>query len=228
MSIDAFIKDLAAFESDSVFNPYAHLCEIYDRQDAARIRRRNLRELVTSALDGGATTIWVARDLGYRGGRRTGLALTDEAHLVQLSSVFKARKIAKATKGPIVAERTATVIWQMLSRIEEPVMLWNVFPFHPHEKNDPMTNRCHTRSERQAAAPFLEALIDMIRPERIVAIGRDAASALEDLSVPVYCARHPSYGGQTEFNEQIETLYRLKPQRPRQQRLALDRQVESA
>ena len=31
---------------------------------------------------------------------------------------------------------------------EKPVMLWNVFPFHPHEADDPMSNRCHTRSER--------------------------------------------------------------------------------
>jgi len=29
----------------------------------------------------GSNTIWMGRDLGYRGGRRTGLALTDEAHL---------------------------------------------------------------------------------------------------------------------------------------------------
>lgn len=228
MSIDAFIKDLAAFESDNVFNPYLHICDTFDRQDAARIRRRNLRELLTAALDGGAATIWVARDLGYRGGRRTGLALTDEAHLGQLSNLFNARKIAKATKGPVVAERTATVIWQMLARIEEPVMLWNVFPFHPHETDDPMTNRCHTRSERQAAAPFLEALIDIMRPERVVAIGRDAASALENLPVPIYCARHPSYGGQTEFIEQMELLYRLKPVQPLQQHLALDRQCENA
>ncbi len=228
MSISAFVRDLAAFEGARVFNPYAHVCSAHDRYDAARIRRRNLRELLKSAIDGRASTIWVARDLGYRGGRRTGLALTDEAHLHRLAAIFNADKIAKATKGPLVAERTATIIWHMLSRIQEPVMLWNVFPFHPHEADDPMTNRRHTRLERQAAAPFLDALIDMIRPKRIVAIGRDAASALEDLCVPVYRARHPSYGGQTEFIEQIEVLYDLRPEPPRQGRRALEPSVHQA
>lgn len=222
MSITSFIRDLAAFEGDKVFNPYAHVCSAHDRHDAARIRRRNLSELIKSALNGGATTIWVARDLGYRGGRRTGLALTDEAHLSRLAEVFKADKIEKATKGPLVAERTATVIWQMLARIREPVMLWNVFPFHPHEAEDPMTNRCHTRAEREAAEPFLDSLIEMLKPQKAVAIGRDAAAALDGLSIPVYCARHPSYGGQSEFIEQIETLYGLKPQQPRQRHLDLE------
>jgi len=222
MTITSFIRDLAAFEGERVFNPYAQRCEKYDRFDAARIRRRNLNELMKSAIEGGASTIWVARDLGYRGGRRTGLALTDEAHLSCLAEVFEADKIQRATKGPLVAERTATVIWRMLARIDEPVMLWNVFPFHPHEAGDPMSNRCHTRAEREAAAPFLEALIEMLKPTKLVAIGRDAACALEGLPIPIYQARHPSYGGQNEFIEQIETLYGLTPEPPRQGRLDLE------
>jgi len=222
MTITSFVRELAAFESERVFNPYSQRCEIYDRHDAARIRRRNLKELMKSAIEGGASTIWVARDLGYRGGRRTGLALTDEAHLGSLAEVFEADKIQRATKGPLVAERTATIIWRMLARIEEPVMLWNVFPFHPHDLGDPMSNRCHTRAEREAAEPFLEALIEMLKPTKLVAIGRDAASALEGSSIPIYQARHPSYGGQSEFIDQIETLYGLKPERPRQRRLGLE------
>lgn len=222
MTITSFVRDLAAFEGERVFNPYAQRCETYDRYDAPRIRRRNLKELMKSAIEGGASTIWVARDLGYRGGRRTGLALTDEAHLERLAEVFEADNIQRATKGPLVAERTATIIWRMLARIEEPVMLWNVFPFHPYEAGDPMSNRCHTRAERQAAEPFLEALIEMLKPTKLVAIGRDAASALEGLPIPIYQARHPSYGGQSEFIEQIETLYGLKPERPRQQRQDFD------
>ena len=37
--------------------------------------------------------------------------------------------------------------------------------------DDPMSNRCHTRAERDETWPLLEALIAMIQPSKIVAIG---------------------------------------------------------
>ena len=47
----------------------------------------------------------------------------------------------------------------------------------------------------------------MVRPRRIVAIGRDAAEALAGGDVPVRAVRHPSQGGQTEFVAGIVDLY---------------------
>lgn len=211
MTISKFVSDLAAYEGTSTFNPYSDKCESFDRHDAARIRRSNLRAMISAALQGKATTLWVARDLGYRGGRRTGLALTDEAHLAHASHLLGGASFKKATKGPFMAERTATVIWSTLIRIEEPVMLWNVFPFHPHGVNDPMSNRTHTSRERDEARPFLDALIELLSPRKIIAVGRDAERAVEDLLIPVERVRHPSYGGQTEFVTQVEKLYQLKP-----------------
>jgi hypothetical protein len=65
----------------SVFNPYADRCPQHDRHDAARIRRRNLIRYLEGALDVGVDTMWIARDLGYRSGRRTGIPITDERRL---------------------------------------------------------------------------------------------------------------------------------------------------
>jgi hypothetical protein len=48
-----------------------------------------------------------------------------------------------------VAERTSTVVWDMLARIGERVLLWNAFPLHPHEPGNPLSNRVHTRAERE-------------------------------------------------------------------------------
>lgn len=215
MTINRFISDLAAYQGISTFNPYSDQCDTFDRYDAAKIRRSNLRNMISAALDGKATTLWVARDLGYRGGRRTGLALTDEAHLSHASDLLGGASFRKATKGPTMAERTATVMWNTLIRIEEPVMLWNVFPFHPHTPDEPMSNRSHTSRERDEARPFLDALIQLLSPNKIIAVGRDAERAVEDLSVPVERVRHPSYGGQTEFVSQVEALYNLTPSQPR-------------
>jgi hypothetical protein len=182
---------------------------LHDRPDAAARRRQNLELSLSTAVDLGVRTIWIARDLGYRGGRRTGLALTDEMHLGAYSALFRGLPVEKATKGPAVGERTANVIWRLLTRIDEPVFLWNVFPLHPHEPDDPMSNRCHTAKEREACCEFFHAVIDLLQPEKVVAIGGDAHRAIETLGISSVQVRHPSYGGQSIFVRQIEEAYGL-------------------
>jgi hypothetical protein len=195
----------------SVFNPYAEYCELHDRRDGAKVRKRNLVRFLEAAIEARVDTIWIARDLGYRGGRRTGIPLTDEVHLDRAGAMLGGITLNRATSGPPVAERTAAIIWSVLSRLEEPPMLWNVFPFHPYERKNPLSNRCHTRQERQTTWPLLLALISLLRPRRIVAVGRDASMALGDLDVAVETVRHPSYGGQAEFIAGIHAIYGIPP-----------------
>lgn len=206
---NTFAQALAETHLPSVFNPYADCCSTYDRADAARIRRRNLVRCLDAALTAHVDTIWIARDLGYRGGRRTGVPLTDEVHLGQAAALMGGISLDRATRGPVVAERTAAVVWSALTRIGEPAMLWNIFPLHPHEADAPLSNRCHTRTERKVTWPLLTALIAMIKPRRIVAIGRDAGMALSDLEITVEIVRHPSYGGQVEFIAGVNQIYGL-------------------
>jgi uracil-DNA glycosylase len=208
----AFAGALAEICLPSVFNPYRETCAHHDRPDAAIVRRRNLERCLEAALDARVDTVWVARDLGYRGGRRTGLPLTDGVHLGSAAALMGGIKLERATCGPLVAERTAAIVWRVLSRTRQPVVLWNVFPLHPHEAGDPFSNRCHTRAEREIAWPLLTALIDMIRPKQMVAIGRDAGLALSAINVPVHIVRHPSYGGQAEFIAGICALYGVAQQ----------------
>lgn len=207
MTPKAFIATLAEMRLPAVFNPYVDCCEVYDRADAARLRKKNLELFLEAALEKRVEEIWVARDLGYRGGRRTGVPLTDEIHLDVVGRLLGGISLRRATRGPAVAERTAAVVWKVLARIEQPVVLWNVFPFHPHERDDPFSNRCHTAAEREQTLPLLKILIDMFQPERLVAIGRDAQLALRDLDIPVVTVRHPSYGGQAEFMSGLYHLY---------------------
>jgi uracil-DNA glycosylase len=205
----SFTEALAQTRLPSVFNPYADCCPTHDRADAARVRRLNLVRCLDAAISAHADTIWVARDLGYRGGRRTGVPLTDEIHLNQAAALMGGITLDRATRGPAVAERTAAIVWSILTRIGEPAVLWNIFPLHPHEPDDPFSNRCHTRAEREATWPLLTALIAMIKPRRIVAIGRDAGMALSDLDITVEVVRHPSYGGQAEFISGVRRIYGL-------------------
>lgn len=209
MSVSSFVSRLARFDQVNVFNPYADVCPDHDKDDAPAIRRANLCKMLEAAIGARADSIWIGRDLGYRGGRRTGLALTDEAHLDRAERMLGCIGLTRATKGTAVAERTATVIWSMLDRIQRPTMLWNVFPFHPHAPDEPMTNRSHTRSERRLTVSYLVELVELLNPSRIVAIGADAAASARDLGFEVTHVRHPSYGGQTDFIRQVEALYEL-------------------
>jgi uracil-DNA glycosylase len=212
----SFAVALAETRLPSVFNPYGDHCPVHDRPDAARVRKRNLVSCLEAALAAHVDTIWIARDLGYRGGRRTGVPLTDEVHLRQAAALLGGIALDRATRGPVVAERTAAIVWSVLSRIGEPAVLWNIFPLHPHEAGDPFTNRRHTRAERDATWPLLTALIAMLRPRRIVAIGRDAGMALADIDIPVRVVRHPSYGGQAEFIAGIFEIYGVAGDRGRE------------
>lgn len=210
---EKFVSKLAACRFSSVFNPYADECSEHDGKGAAAIRRQNLAKVLRSALENGVESLWIARDLGYRGGRRTGLALTDEVHLEAHAKLFNVAQLDRSTRGPAVAERTATVIWQAVALVGRPVFFWNVFPFHPHEADDPMSNRCHTRAEREACVPLLNWLIDELKPKSILAIGRDAQLALDGAGVSAVQVRHPSYGGQTEFTQGVLAHYGLSGRR---------------
>jgi len=212
-SPESFVDALAKVRLEHVFNPYADFCDLHDKVDAPERRRQNLELSLAAAIELDVTTVWVARDLGYRGGRRTGLALTDEAHLDAYSALFHGLPIQKATKGPVVGERTANTIWRMLARLTQPVFLWNVFPLHPHEPDDPMTNRCHTARERDSCANFLHAVIELLQPRQIMAIGGDAHRAVANMGIESIQVRHPSYGGQNVFIRQIEEAYDLVPDR---------------
>jgi uracil-DNA glycosylase len=136
--------------------------------------------------------------------------MTDEAHLGHASQIFGRIELERATKGPAVVERTAASVWKVLSVLDRPVVLWNVFPLHPHEPEDPMSNRCHTRVERQATMPLFSALLKLLRPQEVVAIGRDAAVALANISPTVVNVRHPSYGGQADFVAGLYSLYNVR------------------
>lgn len=199
----------------AVFNPYRECCPFHDQTDAARVRKQNLVRSLEASLAARVDTLWIARDLGYRGGRRTGIPLTDEMHLTRAGALLGGIVLNRATRGPIVAERTAANVWTVLSRIGEPAVLWNIFPLHPHLTDEPLSNRCHTRAEREATWPFLTALMAMIRPRRIVAIGRDAGLALAGIDIPLHVVRHPSYGGQAEFMAGLYGVYGIASDRVR-------------
>jgi len=202
-----FVSQLSEIELPNVFNPYKHRCAKHDLDNAPKIRRSNLA-MYLECMDGASPDIWIGRDLGYRGGRRTGIALTDEPHLGALSQLTGI-SVSKATATPPAAERTAAVTWRVIARMKTMPFLWNVFPFHPHEALEQMTNRPHTRAERKFWLHLLDPLLEILSPAAVVAIGGEARVLAHELGLDPTHVRHPSFGGQAEFLRQIGSIYGL-------------------
>lgn len=211
MSPTLFIDALQQFEFDHVFNPYTDRCPVHDRVDAPERRSVNLLSVLEAAAGRPVDALWIGRDYSYRGGRRTGLAFTDDKRLDE-HAVRWGLTLRRPTRGAVVRERSARVVWEVLSRIGATVFLWNVFPFHPHQPDNPFSNRSHTAVERRSGKYLLEQLVCFLNPSAIIAIGNDAEKAARRLAGPaeVVKVRHPSYGGQTEFLAGMKAYYGLR------------------
>ena len=210
MNPEKFVKNLKNLNFENTFNPYSDTCQFHDCVGAPNYRARVLLHVLEKAISKEIDSIWIGRDLGYRGGRRTGLAFTDDVNFHAHNArwgVFS----NQPTKGALIKERTATIIWRVLSNIEGNIFLWNVFPLHPHKFDNPLSNRSHNKIERNTGVEFLEELIQLLQPQRLIAIGEDAAHATKEFEnqLKVFQVRHPSYGGQTQFLMQIGKLYGL-------------------
>ena len=203
-----FVSQISTLRFADAFNPYSDRCPVHDFDDAPVRRSQLLIQMLEMAERVEVDSIWVGRDLGFRGGRRTGLALTDDVHFHDHLSRWGISQ-TRPTLGQPVSEKTATIIWEMLEYIQTPVFLWNVFPLHPHEPDTPFTNRAHNAKERRAGTEILHQLIRLVRPKRLIAVGNDAEKVLGKISggAEVVKVRHPSYGGQSMFLRQVRELY---------------------
>jgi hypothetical protein len=130
---------------------------------------------------------------------------------LQILPGIKARRTSKPSVCPDgFSEPTATIVWGALLKIGVPpdeFVLWNAFPWHSFDPHRGLlSNRMPNKSEQLYGRPVLKAFLELFPCEQIVALGKIAATQLEQLGLNAQCVRHPASGGAKLFRQQIAKI----------------------
>lgn len=183
------------------YNPYS------PNQPENATRRHNLSHYLCQMQQRQPTVLLVGEAPGYRGCRLTGIPFVSPAILQAgtPSGLFGAGSGWQPNSEwpAIQREASATIVWETLAGVRPLPLLWNAFPFHPHQPGRPQTNRPPKRSELAWGRPFLYHLLHLFPIRTVVAVGNKAEQALTGWAITHSKVRHPSHGGKLAFRRGI-------------------------
>lgn len=157
----------------------------------------------------GCNTILVGEAPGYKGCKLSGVPFTSEYILIEK----ECNGLFGTDKGFIVTdtqklnkEQSATIVWRTFKDFGVYPLMWNAYPFHPHKKNDPMTNRTPTKKELETGNEFLTELIKVFSIKCVIAVGNKAKMSLDSMKISSSLIRHPANGGKAGFRDGVQKL----------------------
>jgi Uracil DNA glycosylase superfamily len=212
---DHLLRLLKTSPSGAVFNPWWQIDEEHDiGPQGAAIRRKHLAFYFRERL-GKVRLAIIGEAIGYCGGHFSGIPMTSERMLLlgqqQILAGIKPRRTSKPSVCPNgFSEPTATIVWGALLKtglLPNAFVLWNAFPWHSFDPHRGLlSNRTPNKSEQTAGLQVLKAFLELFPCDQVVALGKIAASQLEQLGVNAQCVRHPASGGAKLFREQIARI----------------------
>jgi uracil-DNA glycosylase len=221
-TITKYIESLKKSPKGPIFNPWWHTDkENDDYSNSAEIRRRQLIQYLEERKNS-AKYLLVGEALGYQGGHFTGIAMTSERILlgkmkhkgIEPEYVMTALQPSRTSKENVrqdgFTEPTATIVWgHLLEMGIDPYsfVLWNALPWHPYKSDKGMlSNRTPKDTEMLAGLEKLKQLIDLLKPQIVIAVGQKAADQLARLDIEFSQVRHPANGGATKFRDQFAQI----------------------
>lgn len=199
-TLDSFLTALAAapVAADS--------CNQYAAPDPNNaIRRHNLRLYLTQMLALRPTTLLLMEAPGYRGCRLTGIPVTSR---VMLAGAHPLGWFGEANGYQLPhdvgfedlrGEQTATIVWTTLAQLNVTPLIWSSYPFHPHQPNNPRSNRPPRKSEVLLGRQFVMQIMALFTPQTVIAVGNVAVATLTELGIAHHKVRHPAQGGKNDF-----------------------------
>jgi uracil-DNA glycosylase len=187
-----FIETVAQRSFGAAFCMFRDADPSLERGHGPAIRRANATAYL-NARSGRAPLLLVGEAMGYAGGRFSGIAFTAERTLMGWGEPFEATSL----RPEGWAEQSGTIVHGTLATlgIAPDTVLWNVVPAHPHRPGAPLTNRAPTVPEVAQGASVLDAVIALLEPRTVVAVGRIAERLLGERADAA--VRHPAQGGAT-------------------------------
>ena len=206
--IDALIRELSAAQlAEDAFNQYAP----GDVNNA--IRRSNLRLYLREMAARRTKTLLVMEAPGYRGCRLTGVPVTSRKVLLEglpALNVFGReagfRDVADVGFERVYGEQSATIVWSALADLGSLPVIWNTFPFHPHQAGKGDSNRKPRAAEIVKGAEFLGRLLAIWEFEQVLAVGNVAHETLQLMKLDCAKLRHPAHGGKRDFVAGLQSL----------------------
>ena len=206
--LTGLLRRLARPAPAGLFNPYRDRDLRLDLASGPARRRANLREYVDAFA--GARLVLVGEAAGYNGCRFSGIPFTGEDLLVGEAALpwARERRLRRSSRGQRLSrERSANIVWGQLGGRRD-VVLWNAVPWHPHRTGEPLSNRPPRSGDINAGRSYLESFLELFPAATPVAVGRVAQRALATLAIDAPYLRHPSMGGQRQFERGLRELLR--------------------
>lgn len=195
---DAFLDKLRQYKtSDIVFNPYF--------QNPKVLNNLNLY-LQYVQEQGPLKFMLIGEAPGHLGCKLSGIPFTS-THLMQNSKhSFFSQNRQKFYISKEQREGSAATVWKAFEKSSSIPLLWNAFPFHPHLLMQANSNRTPTSRELEQGAFFMNELIAIFAPSKILAVGRKSEKMLKRHNISNDYVRHPARGGASQFSEQMDKL----------------------
>lgn len=202
-AIDSFIDKLSKVKkSNDTTNLY------YGGNKESEIRRNNLKVYLNKMLLHKPKNLFLGEAPGYKGCRLSGIAFTSEKVLYE-NEFFKDDLFQFINQSnSLESEISATIVWSQISKFKNKPLIWNIFPFHPHQNENTKSNRTPNKNELEEGKFFLLDLLKIFEIKKIYVLGRKPESQVKDLKIPYVYFRHPAQGGKNKFIEGVNNEFK--------------------
>lgn len=190
--------------SSGLFNPYSDWAEDLDHPEAVTLRQTNLRNYLTCYVEPPPVFL-LAEAPGPWGCRFSGVPLVSEAQLVDPAFPIAGHPSSLAETPH--HEYSAKIYWRVMQPYFPHFFTWNSVPFHPYKGDERLSIRNPSNREVASFAPLLQALLDLLQPQHVVAIGRKAEYGLQKIGIDATYVRHPSQGGAKLFETGVTAIF---------------------